>query len=175
MTTITAADETAPVQDMTPMIDVVFLMIIFFLCIEFKTLEAKLPAFLPLDKGGSPALVTPVEQLSVRVDCIADGVRRFDGPGGKNRYRLDGHRVQWQVGPRTVTSLDELRHELARVATLPSSLVPDPRTGEGNLMGCVVEPESGVCYADVAATADAAHASGFCDITFGGGRGPRPR
>ena len=35
--------------DMTPMIDAVFLLIIFFLCIDFKTLEAKLPAYLPKD------------------------------------------------------------------------------------------------------------------------------
>ena len=45
-----AQEEVKP--DMTPMIDVVFLMIIFFICIDFKVLESKLPAYLPKDTKG---------------------------------------------------------------------------------------------------------------------------
>ena len=52
-------------MDMTPMIDVVFLLIIFFLCIDFKILEAKLPAYLPKDKGSQPE-----EELLVNKDKI---------------------------------------------------------------------------------------------------------
>ncbi len=54
-------------NDMTPMIDVVFLLIIFFLCIDFKTLEAKLPAYLPKDKGSQSTPEEPVEQLSIMI------------------------------------------------------------------------------------------------------------
>ena len=54
-------------MDMTPMIDVVFLLIIFFLCIEFKTLEAKLPAYLPKDRGSQSTPEEPVEQLSIKI------------------------------------------------------------------------------------------------------------
>ena len=46
-------------MDMTPMIDVVFLMIIFFICIDFKVLESKLPAYMPKDKGSSPTVAPP--------------------------------------------------------------------------------------------------------------------
>ena len=63
--------------DMTPMIDVVFLMIIFFLCIDFRVLEAKLPAFLPRDRGGS-LTADPIEQLSVRVHRVAEGQKHYD-------------------------------------------------------------------------------------------------
>ena len=49
--------------DMTPMIDCVFLMIIFFICIDFKVLESKLPAYLPKDKGSQSFKVDPVQQF----------------------------------------------------------------------------------------------------------------
>jgi len=161
--------------DMTPMIDVVFLMIIFFLCIEFKVLEAKLSAFLPKDHGGGAEWVEAKEQLSVRVECVAAGERRHAGTGQQGRYRLDGHQVQWSVGPVAVTSVAALHAELARVAELPSSRVYDPKTGRRELVECVIEPQPGVCYADVAQATDAAYASGFTAITFGGVRGARSR
>ena len=41
--------------DLTPMIDVTFLLLIFFLCsIQFKVLEGKLSTYLPKDVGGAP-------------------------------------------------------------------------------------------------------------------------
>ena len=33
--------------DLTPLIDCFLMLIIFFSCLEFKSLEAKLPAYLP--------------------------------------------------------------------------------------------------------------------------------
>ena len=51
------------------MIDVVFLLIIFFLCIDFKILEAKLPAYLPKDKGSATTEMEPIEQLPVLIVC----------------------------------------------------------------------------------------------------------
>jgi biopolymer transport protein ExbD len=59
--------------DMTPMIDVVFLMIIFFICIEFKVLESKLDAFLPTDKGSQSTVVEPEEQLAIKIHVEAKG------------------------------------------------------------------------------------------------------
>ncbi|MDF1837417.1 MAG: biopolymer transporter ExbD, partial [Planctomycetota bacterium] len=39
-------------MDMTPMIDVTFLLLIFFMCtLKFKVLEGKLTAYLPKDVG----------------------------------------------------------------------------------------------------------------------------
>ncbi len=39
----------------TPLIDVTFLLLIFFMCaMKFKTLERKVLAYLPTDKGGAP-------------------------------------------------------------------------------------------------------------------------
>ena len=47
-------------MEMTPMIDVVFLLLIFFMCtLRFKTLEGKLAAYLPRDAGVNPWQVEP--------------------------------------------------------------------------------------------------------------------
>lgn len=54
---------------MTPMIDVIFQLLIFFMCsIRFKTLEGKLETNLPTDIGLNPAPApVPVEPIRVRL------------------------------------------------------------------------------------------------------------
>lgn len=166
-------------SDMTPMIDVVFLMIVFFVCIDFRVLEAKLPAFLPRDRGSGPTLVEPEEQLAVRVHVTAPGTatpspaanREGIDPatGRPARYRLHGHRVAWEIGPRRFDDLAAAAHELARIASDPRNQVLDPRTGERRPIACVVEGLRGSRYDDVAKAADACRAAGFTAIHFGGG------
>lgn len=159
--------DTAEKPDMTPMIDVVFLMIIFFLCIDFRVLEAKLPAFLPKDRGGSHAIVHLADQLVVRIEPVDRGTPVPEPDGG--RYRLTGRQVRWRVGPRPVHSLDALSAELQRVAASPSARVPDPDTGELVLLDALVEPLAGSCYADVTAVTDRLYAAGFEDVHYAGG------
>ncbi len=169
--------------DMTPMIDVVFLMIIFFICIDFKVLESKLPAYLPKDKGSQATVVEPQEQLSVRVFVATEGTRTWpDGvaPGGINegtkrpyRFKLEGHVVKWEVGPKPLYKLEDVKNELRRIALDPASQVPDKEKGGKKLMGCVIEAQPGAYYDDVAKTADACHEAGFEEINFGGGLGAK--
>lgn len=176
-----AQEEVKP--DMTPMIDVVFLMIIFFICIDFKVLESKLPAYLPKDKGSQSTVVEPQEQLSVKIYVESAGTPVYPdgiGPGMVNpssgrlyRYKLVGHKVKWEVGPRPLYNIQDVKQELTRIANDPSSQVPDKETGGKKLMGCVVEAYPGTFYEDVAKTTDACNAAGFKEINFGGGLGAK--
>ena len=169
--------------DMTPMIDVVFLMIIFFICIDFKVLESKLPAYLPKDKGSQSDVVEPQEQLSIgiRVEAAGTpiypaGVKKGDlnpNSGRPFRFTLPDHKVRWEVGPKPLFNLLEVEAELKRIAQSPESQVPDKETGGKKLMGCVIEAHAGTYYEDVAKTADAAHNAGFQEINFGGGLGAK--
>jgi hypothetical protein len=171
-------DEVKP--DMTPMVDVVFLLIVFFLCIDFKMLEAKLPAFLPRDHGSAPTHLEPEEQLVVRVHVTSPGTRvpaaatdeRGVDPmtGRPARFRLAGHRVAWEVGPKRFEDLAAATTELARIATDPQNRVVDRATGEQRPLACIVDGLRGTCYDDVARAADACRASGFTTIEFGAGR-----
>jgi biopolymer transport protein ExbD len=173
-----AQEEVKP--DMTPMIDVVFLMIIFFICIDFKVLESKLAAYLPKDKGSQSTKEEPQEQLSVKVYVESEGQKDYRGraPGSVNasterpyRFVLKDHRIKWEVGPKPLFKLEDVKRELERIAKDPSSMVPDKETGGKKLMPCVVEAYPGTYYDDVAKTADACNDAGFKEINFGGGLG----
>lgn len=171
-------------SDMTPMIDVVFLLIVFFICIDFKVLEAKLDAWLPTDKGSSQEIVFPEEQLVVRVHVEQPGkVVYEDGAKAQtieaaaqraSRFQLQGHTVRIEVGPHRCDTLADAKRELTRIANDADSMIPDKTTGGRKLLTCVVEGYPGTRYDDVARAADACHAAGFADIQFGGGMGALP-
>ena len=62
-------------MEFTPMIDVVFLLLIFFMCtLKFKTLENKLATYLPTDKGLSPptAILEPKETIRLKMSMRGD-------------------------------------------------------------------------------------------------------
>ncbi len=65
--------------DLTPMIDVVFLLLVFFLTtLQFKVLEGKLPSELPRDGGrNAVSAVDPIliEPLDVFVAATEQGLR----------------------------------------------------------------------------------------------------
>ena len=167
--------------DMTPMIDVVFLMIIFFICIDFKVLESKLPAFLPKDKGSRNDIVAPKEQLSLKIHVDAAGSPRYEngGPGMLNpntqrpyRFKLEGHKVKYEVGPKPLFTIADVEKELRRIASDPNSMIFDEKTQTKKLMAVVIEAYPGTYYEDVAKAADACNSAGFEEINFGGGLGP---
>jgi biopolymer transport protein ExbD len=58
--------------NMTPMIDVIFQLIIFFICaIHFKSVEGKLAAYIPKDKEPKAISVNqPLQELEVRINLI---------------------------------------------------------------------------------------------------------
>jgi biopolymer transport protein ExbD len=62
------SDEQYVKMDMTPMIDCIFQLIIFFMCsIHFKSLEGKLYSYLPKDKGMAQTEVTDPVLDEVRI------------------------------------------------------------------------------------------------------------
>ncbi len=64
------ATDSAEMQ-MTSLIDMSFLLIIFFICLPMKTLEGKIQAFLPTDKGINPTPTQPPLALKVSVHIVA--------------------------------------------------------------------------------------------------------
>ncbi len=108
--------------EMTPMIDVTFLLLIFFMCtLKFKTLESRLAAYLPDDGGLSSDPAEPQEALDVGIHVVFPGTKL--APGGEawsgevgTRYEFDVDRVvNYSVGPRGGLSLGELKSRLANV------------------------------------------------------------
>ena len=90
---------------MTPMIDVVFLLLVFFVCTtDFHAVEALLPT--PLKAAGATAAPPEIEELENVV--IKLGV-------------VDGA-PRWEVNARVCRAPAELRDTLARLAAIEKRL-----------------------------------------------------
>ncbi len=169
--------------DLTPLIDCFLLLIIFFSCLEFKSLEAKLPAYLPKDVGAGKQSVEPQEKLQVKIIPTAEGqeLPRYPGkapePGLAAPIRVEGHRFNWLVGPKPCNDTEALTAELKRIYSDKSKWTdkedPVTKVKTKRPMTVVIEPYPGVYYGDVALTVDAVLVSGFDEINFGGGLGAK--
>ncbi len=156
-------------MDMTPMIDVTFLLLIFFLCLEFKTLEGKLASNLPKDVGVNTTPAEPIEKLDIRIELVKWGEEKHEHNNPAYRYDLIGHKVKWYVGATPIKTMDALEKLLRKEA---KNKVKD---SEGKLKRkpITIKTGPGVVYQDVTQLIDLARDAKFEEITFGGGEGSR--
>ena len=157
-------------MEMTPMIDVTFLLLIFFLCtIKFKLLEGKLAAYLPKDVGVNSSPAEPKEKVEIVIHVDEAGNRVFaagDDKGqpwasdpsldNQRRYELIGRRVHYTLGPRKTTDLKEL------TKWLKDFFRKDEEAP------CTIDCRPGSVYGDMVPVLDAAIDAGFENITFVG-------
>jgi len=148
--------------EMTPMIDVTFLLLIFFMCtIKFKTLEGKLSAYLPKDVGSNTTEAEPKEKVEIQLKVLNPGTKLSPDeksawdPATGDRFVFGSDRsVQYRVGPKKTLDLVVLEQQLAALHAAD----PD--------RGCTIDARPGIVYGDVVGVLDAALATDFTDITF---------
>ena len=103
-------DATMELQ-MAPMIDVIFQLIIFFMCsIHFKSLEGKLYSYLPKDKGMSATTVTDPILQEVRIRLI------YSENAGPLLARV-------KVGDQEFATWDSLEKYIEKIA--PTLILPN--------------------------------------------------
>ncbi|MFT4537600.1 MAG: biopolymer transport protein ExbD [Planctomycetota bacterium] len=151
--------------EMTPMIDVTFLLLIFFMCtLKFKTLEGKLAAYLPKDVGVNQMDAEPIEKVEILMRVVEPGTKYKDlgddklGPyNGVGRFVYGNDRVvQYSVGIKKTTKLSEIETKLKSIREKE----PDrPAT---------IDARPGTVYGDVIKVLDVALSAEFTDITFVG-------
>jgi biopolymer transport protein ExbD len=154
-------------MDLTPMIDVTFLLLIFFLCIEFRSLEAKLAAWLPLDHGRHSSQAQPTPMLHFRIFCDPEKRGTEVWQPGAKRFDLVGHEVRWELGAKDIRDEAMLAAELAKAVKERHA---DPRTGRSRPSPVTVHAYEDVTYGDVARSVDLLKNAGFEKIDFAGGR-----
>ena len=145
--------------DMTPMIDVTFQLIIFFMLQKFRTLEGKLSAFLPKDMGGRCVVSRPVPKLDVHVYLVREGTARREG----GRKVWTGRRLEWRVASLRAGTFRDLERILSKA--LPAA--GDPKR-PGHPLPVTIHPHRGVKYAEVTRTVDAVLQAGFERVLFSG-------
>ncbi len=148
--------------EMTSMIDVTFLLLIFFMCtLKFKTLEGKLAAYLPKDVGVNTSEAEEIEKVEVLIKVANEG-NKLDARGekawsGEGRFVYDStRRLTYKIGPKTMTNVLELEERLTQLHT-----ADDERPA-------TIDSRPGTVYEDVVAVLDATLNAGFTQITFVG-------
>ncbi|MDB2576229.1 biopolymer transporter ExbD [Planctomycetota bacterium] len=155
---------------MTPMIDVTFLLLIFFMCtLKFKVLEGKLGAYLPKDVGVNTSKAEPVEKVDIRLDVLQPGTKMRQTRDGlvpytdediaANRrfvYSPGTRKIRYTVGTKRTTELPEV------VKSLKAFIKADPEKK------ATIDPRTDINNLDVVLVLDAAMDAGYTDITFKG-------
>ena len=151
---------------MTPMIDVVFLLLIFFMCtLKFKTLEGKLAAYLPKDVGVNQTEAEPIEKVEITIKVLREGTKwhprgqEFGPWSGKagTRYSFGSDRLlEYSIGPRKTTRIEDLT---TRLAQLHKADETRPAT---------IDSRQGTVYEDVIEVLDIVMDTGFEECTFVG-------
>ena len=96
--------------ELTPMIDMAFLIIIFFMCLPFKTLDGKLQAFLPTDKGIQPIPQDPANEIMVSVHIVArNEVEDVFGPEEFRQKITKPTEFKYKFGDRETKDLKKVK------------------------------------------------------------------
>jgi len=136
-----AATEEVDMQ-MTPMIDVTFLLLIFFMCsIKFKLLDGKLAAYLPRDVGVN---ATPIDVELLKIDILME--LKPDTPLGFVVY-VNDKRVKF---PKEFYNAVKTLHE------------KDPE------LKVTIYPGKGIQYGHVVKVVNECLRANLTNITFGG-------
>jgi biopolymer transport protein ExbD len=163
-------------MEMTPMIDVTFLLLIFFVCtIKFKTLEGKLAAYLPKDVGVNASDAEPKEKIDITLKLKAAGrkveARRLEKDNievkwnsiAQGEFALLDHEVEYGINrdsfPDTEAGIRDMKVKLNLY------LADDPERA------VTIKAMQGIVYADVIPVLDACIVVGFNDVTFAGSYG----
>ena len=150
-------DEAHP--DMTPMIDVVFQLLIFFLVsMKFKTLDMKIDAFLPKDKGLAKT-ITKIEDTPKAVAVLK-----------RKRGQLYT-RIKFQNAELGNTQTPEAARSAWAKLTAKAKSIRDNFQAQGGDPAEVsgeVDAASMVPTGDVVRAVDAFIAAGISNVTFVG-------
>lgn len=110
--------------DLTPMIDVAFLMIIFFMCLPFRTLAAKLEAFLPEERGIHITDQRPPEIFWIKLHLVGRDERQREwGPPDHRQTVTMPTRVTYRFEDgRQTEDIEEVGRYIAQIKRAAASL-----------------------------------------------------
>ena len=157
-----------PKLEVTSMLDVTFLLLIFFLCtIKFKVLEGKLAAYLPKDVGVNSSPAEPKEKVEITIHIPEGKTGQRVYATGKDegqawqgetdrRFEFVGREPLYQIGPRKTKDLKEIERWLKDLYK------KDPEAPT------TIDCRPGTVYGDMVPVLDATVAANFTKITFVG-------
>jgi hypothetical protein len=161
---------------MTPMIDIVFQLLVFFLLtLKFKTIDERIDSMLPRDRGQLVVPVHPPEFLKIKVKVFRHGL---ETPAFRDddltRLRVDGT-AEFDLPP--IAQGREARREavLAGLREVIERKLAAYGGSSNEVKGEIVAPPptgGAVPHGDVIAVLDQFLAAGVTDVVFEGASGP---
>ena len=143
-------------MEMTPMIDVTFLLLIFFLCtIKFKILEGKIPAYLPKDVGVN---ATPIDKQLEKIDIDVKRIDTSIDTKEDKKWVWTENQIEIRVQGRKMKGLDEF-YKIIKKAHENN---PDAKA--------TLYPNDAALYIDCVKVVNECLRARFLQITFGGTR-----
>ncbi len=152
--------------EMTPMIDVVFLLLIFFIVtLKFKTLEGRLDAALPKDRGTATQQTDEIEKVDIVIRVARKGelvpdpaTKTTSYPQGRLKHYVN-RVVRYEVGSNSFTDLRKLSKYLDGFSKTQKQRDETPVS---------LDPRKGSVYGDVVKVLDVVISKGFTKIAFAG-------
>jgi len=166
-------------MELAPMIDVTFLLLVFFLCsIQYKVLEGRLPAYLPRGVSCHGPMGVLQMELDIRVERqLAPTMLGLDDHTTRaawDRHLPAPEELRIQVQDKQVANLIALRASLQRVRD--ASPRPAAIAGPDGILGTeddwadpvwvTLTAKPGVLYSDIICLIDVILEAGFRHVTF---------
>ncbi|MFA4985406.1 MAG: biopolymer transporter ExbD [Candidatus Brocadiia bacterium] len=130
--------------DMTPMIDCIFLLIVFFITAgKFKRAESRLDAYLPKDIGIDQRAEPDPDKFFISVFCRTGATNPRD--------------VIWLVNNQELFKRSDLVNKLKEIAT---------SSGTGKKIKVSIDGDANVCFFWVISALDAAAEAGLIEIVL---------
>ena len=147
--------------EMTPMIDVTFLLLIFFIVtLKFKTLEGRLDAALPKDRGTANTQIEEIEKVDI-VLKVANPGQLVPDPATGSKSRPEGRlkhyinrTITYEIGAQSFTDPERVRNFLKSFGKKETPVTIDARKG--------------IVYGDVVIILDVVVQQKFKQVAFAG-------
>jgi biopolymer transport protein ExbD len=147
--------------EMTPMIDVTFLLLIFFIVtLKFKTLEGRLNASLPKDRGTQNTTIEEIEKVDI-VIRVGNPGQLVPDPSTKTKSMPEG-RLNHYVGRRMIYEVG------ANSYSDPADVRRFISTFDKDETPVTLDARKGVIYGDVVIMLDIVIAEKFTQVAFAG-------
>jgi len=153
--------------DMTPMIDVTFLLLIFFIVtLKFKVLEGRLDAALPKDRGTNTTEAEEIEKLDIMLfvanpgDLVQDKDNEYLKVFSGRKIRVEIGAQKWYYDPFNVEDPENPLPDLTRFLQDPAwDKVETPVS---------LDARKGIVYGDVIVMLDVIVREKFEKVSFAG-------
>lgn len=121
---MTAHENERALGDLTPLIDIAFLILIFFLCLPFRTLDARLESHLPRNRGFRVDDFRPPEEMRIEVHILGREERMRPWGTGESvpaptrvLYRFEDGRTVDDTD-KVLARIERLKREATRIGNV---------------------------------------------------------